>query len=141
MRCMVMCLIALGLAGCGLKKTVAPGKSPALLTRVTVSLDGSAYKAQYSLQDNELRDTSSNGSLWIQFADEDSTVYFTDIFHVDKDDFKKYRTILDQEVWAHIVIIPTTRVKESRSGLSVTVHLEFVTTSGRRFAVDTPLRL
>ena len=131
--------------GCGLGKVLGtdpPGGSPAIMTSVIMTTEGGGYKFQYSLQDNNLRYTAARGSMAIRFADSSDEEYYLDILHVSKKDFKKFKTLLGQEIWAHVFIIPSQDVRESGSGKRVTVYLDFVIAGSlKEFNVSDTLRL
>ena len=124
--------------GCGVGKLLeleAPGGKPALMTGVLVTREGGGYKIQYSLQDEDLAYTSSDGTLTVWFVDHDteSRVFFTKTYEVEKSDFKKYETLLGGEVWGHLIILSGSEVSQYGSDIFATMKLRFETAKGAVF--------
>jgi hypothetical protein len=127
-------LLALFVLGCGLNKVLgleAPGGSPVLMTRVLITKEGGGYKIQYSLQDDDLDDTSASGLLGISFVDygDSSIVYYATMKTVKKSNFKQYKTLFGGKVWAHVIIIRQSDVQEYGSDTFAVMKLRFVSGS------------
>jgi len=122
-------------AGCGLDSllgTSPPGGKPVLMTGVLATKEEGGYRIQFSLQDEDLEDTSASGSMRITIVgDPDSTkIHYDQARGIKKGDFKKLKTLLGGEVWAYVFFLPSAHVPEYGNLALATMRLHFVLDDG-----------
>jgi len=114
---------------------VSPPTKPAHhITQFVIFKEDDLLKARFSLEDENLAPTSSDGTVMIEIFDDQNTSLYKREFTVEKDDFKTYKLVLTGEmILAYAWTIPFSDIKKGISrGLGLgTAKLTFVTWEGR----------